>query len=194
MLLQNFYIMRFWSSYYSKGDSSLYAMSTQMTRTTGEKHASTSGSNSFSASAHFIMFKTFLTNYVSQFYTQYKTTMSLDYNGVETLVFGTGRTKPQLTDYRLENEIDASRIECSSLRSVNCSSGLQYGFTGTYKNISNEPITVYEIGLLHLVANYTSSTSSVPTSPILLARDVLDEPFTIQPGEIKTVVYRIDFA
>ena len=91
---------------------------------------------------------------------------------------GTGTTPPKVTDYKLESEIDASKDQ-APLSHINSTSNDEEASTQsincTVTNVSDEPLTVSEIGLENWYADDTNYA-------FLLAREVFDTPITISPG------------
>ena len=96
---------------------------------------------------------------------------------------GTGTTPPKVTDYKIENEIDASKYQ-TSISNIKVTNFDNEGSTQcinvTVTNISGEPLTVSEIGL----ENWGGSVDS-ENFHLLLAREVFDTPITIPPGGVQ---------
>lgn len=112
------------------------------------------------------------------------------------LAIGSGSTSPTKSDYKLENWIPTSKVKFISSRVTQNKNYLDYdeppefifNYATTYKNVSSDPVTVSEIGLVVGTPNWSSPTGSEQNKKvkILLARNVLDNPITIQPGELYT--------
>lgn len=105
----------------------------------------------------------------------------LSSSGSGDLIVGSGNTPVQYTDSSLESQINtltktnlAKRIGYGN---VNCS------FAATYRNDTSDPITVREQGI---IANYYNT--------MLVAREVLDVPVVINPGEahVFTMALRVN--
>lgn len=92
---------------------------------------------------------------------------------------GTGTTPPKVTDYKIENEIDASKYQ-TSISNINVTNFDNESSTQCINvivtNISGEPLTVSEIGL----ENWGGNTGD--QFHLLIAREVFDTPITISPG------------
>lgn len=91
------------------------------------------------------------------------------------MVFGEGNTPVESSDISIESPITDGFIVISQ------TSNIPYIYSSTImtvtriiQNTSSAPITISEVGL------YGDNTS---TDTIMLAREVLDEPITLQPGE-----------
>lgn len=98
------------------------------------------------------------------------------------IVFGSGTTPPQKTDYKIENHIADGLIYSnnSTSKANNIINWVQ-----TVQNTSSEPITISEVGLFSAYAvNYLCA---------LLTRTVLDNPVVLQPNEVKTFTITIDY-
>ena len=95
---------------------------------------------------------------------------------------GTGTTPPKVTDYKIENEIDASKYQTSvsNIKVTNFDNeGSTQCINVTVTNISGEPLTVSEIGL----ENWDSA--NIDKYHLLIAREVFDTPITIPPGGVQ---------
>jgi hypothetical protein len=102
-----------------------------------------------------------------------------NYRGI---VFGSGTTPPQKTDYKIENHI------ANGLTYSNNSTSLTnnvVNWVQTVQNTSGEPITISEVGLF---SAYGPSSLCV-----LLTRTVLDNPVVLQPNEVKTFTITMDY-
>ena len=104
------------------------------------------------------------------------------YPNFRGIVFGSGTTPPQKTDYKIENHIadGLTYSNNSTSKANNVANWVQ-----TVQNTSSEPITISEVGLfcafddLHLC--------------VLLTRTVLDNPVVLQPNDVKTFTITIDY-
>ena len=101
------------------------------------------------------------------------------------IVFGSGTTPPQKTDYKLENHI-AGGLTYSG-NSTNQAGGVA-NWVQTVQNTSTAQITITEVGLFS--TNYYASGQE---KNILLTRTVLDTPVVLQPNEVKTFTITIDY-
>lgn len=101
------------------------------------------------------------------------------------LVIGTGNTAEKTTDYCLESKITES-YDCSSLsrRYVQSEEKDSVYIYGVITNTGDSAITVAEVGL-EMYDGYSD------TGYFLMARQVLDKPVTIEPGEAKTLNVRL---
>lgn len=98
------------------------------------------------------------------------------------IVFGSGTTPPQKTDYKIENHI-ADGLTYSNHSTSKANNVVNW--VQTVQNTSSEPITISEVGLFSAV----SSTDYC----VLLTRTVLDTPVVLQPNEVKTFTIIIDY-
>lgn len=104
------------------------------------------------------------------------------YPNYRGIVFGSGTTPPQKTDYKIENHIaDGLTYSNNSTSETNCVAN----WVQTVQNTSSEPITISEVGLF-------SSTNSRALC-VLLTRTVLDNPVVLQPNDVKTFTITIDY-
>lgn len=101
------------------------------------------------------------------------------------LVIGTGNTAEKSTDYCLESKITEG-YDCSSLsrRYIQTDKKDAIYVYGVITNTGDSAITVAEVGL-EMYDGYSN------TGYFLMARQVLDKPITIEPGEAKTLNVRI---
>lgn len=102
-----------------------------------------------------------------------------NYRGI---VFGSGTTPPQKTDYKIENHI-ADRLIYSNNNTSETNNIVNW--VQTVQNTSSEPITISEVGLF---SSYNNQKLCV-----LLTRTVLDNPVVLQPNEVKTFTITIDY-
>lgn len=114
------------------------------------------------------------------------------------MVLGDGDTPPQKTDYKLDSFIGSDKLQCVSNtwvknQTYDENTGDLYTRMWTFKNISNEPVTVKEIGLLTCTCNNSGyNTYSASTHhKVLVAREVLTSPVTIQPDEKYTFEFSL---
>ena len=98
------------------------------------------------------------------------------------IVFGSGTTPPQKTDYKIENHI-ADGFTYSNNRTSETNNVANW--VQTVQNTSSEPITISEVGLF--------SASSKGNLCVLLTRTVLDNPVVLQPNDVKTFTITIDY-
>lgn len=98
------------------------------------------------------------------------------------IVFGSGTTPPQKTDFKIENHIADGLIYSnnSTSKTNNIVNWIQ-----TVQNTSSEPITISEVGLF--------SAYGATYLCVLLTRTVLDNPVVLQPNEVKTFTITIDY-
>lgn len=104
------------------------------------------------------------------------------YPNYRGIVFGSGTTPPQKTDYKIENHIADGLIypNNSTSETNNIVNWVQ-----PVQNISSEPITISEVGLFSATDNQAIC--------VLLTRTVLDNPVVLQPNEVKTFTIIIDY-
>lgn len=103
------------------------------------------------------------------------------------LVIGSGTTPPQLSDYKLENELTSGFTENTG--SLTFSTGkiiVQMTITAT------SALTINEAGI-RVVISAQSADSTRDECSILLTRSVLPEPKVFQSGDTKTFTIEIDF-
>lgn len=98
------------------------------------------------------------------------------------LIVGSGTTQPTRGDYKLENQITSLDHVAVSVDYSNSGTML----TRTFRNNSASAITVAEAGIL---IRFTEN--SIPSSPWLYSRCVLETPITVEPGCMFTVVMEI---
>lgn len=91
-------------------------------------------------------------------------------------ILGTGTTTEKSTDYKLESAI-TENYDCSTLtkRYIQGAERDYINIFGTITNTGNAAFTFSEIGWVA----YVSSADN----EFLFAREVLDEPITVEPGE-----------
>lgn len=98
------------------------------------------------------------------------------------IVFGSGTTPPQKTDYKLENHITTGLTYSGN--NTNLVDGVAH-WVQTVQNTSTAQITITEVGL------FTGGGTGYST--FLLTRTVLDTPVVLQPNEVKTFTIVIDY-
>ena len=104
------------------------------------------------------------------------------FSSYSKLILGTGTTPEKSTDYNLESEITES-YDCSTLSRRYIKGGTKdhINVYGVITNTGDTAITVNEVGWI--VKSYSIT--------VLLAREVLKNPVTIEPGEAKTFNVRL---
>jgi hypothetical protein len=108
-----------------------------------------------------------------------------DYNGDVSnynLIVGGGTTQPTIDDIDLESEITTSTLTKTALTWAASGVG-NVVFTRSFTNITNENVTISELGLFAV-----DSLRSY-----LLAREVLSTPRTVAPNETVTFSFEIAF-
>lgn len=110
------------------------------------------------------------------------TTVRTYYPNCRGIVFGSGTTPPQKTDYKIENHIadGLTYSNNSTSKANNVVNWIQ-----TVQNTSSEPITISEVGLFSAVSRSDLC--------VLLTRTVLDNPVVLQPNDVKTFTITIDY-
>lgn len=104
------------------------------------------------------------------------------YPNYRGIVFGSGTTPPQKTDYKIENHIaDGLTYSNNSTSKANH----VVNWVQTVQNTSSEPITISEVGLFSALRNDSLC--------VLLTRTVLDNPVVLQPNDVKTFTITIDY-
>ena len=105
------------------------------------------------------------------------------------VIIGDGDTAPTVNDVALSGNLITDFSATTSLN-VNDADGLSLTCQYDITNTGAAAFTVKEIALTRCVI--TASTLAAGNY-ILLERTVLSAPVTIQPGETKSIVYRIKF-
>lgn len=100
------------------------------------------------------------------------------------LVFGTGTTSPQYSDYSLEADCTSSFSVIGNITSNIEDAKINFTFNWQLTNNTNSDISITEIGVKKKV-----SPSNGTTKNVLLLRQLLDEPFTIAAGATKVFNY-----
>lgn len=98
------------------------------------------------------------------------------------IVLGTGNTAAQASDYKMESEI-TTNLGCTAVGYTVSDDCKRYTVTKTFQNTSEEGLIVKEIGFL--VGIYGGN--------VLVAREVLAEPMTIEAGKVFNVSFTFDF-
>lgn len=109
-------------------------------------------------------------------------TANFNFSGCE-IYLGTGNVTPTINDYKLSGELITGLTSQSQDTSATNNS---IKFSAIATNNTNAPVTIKEIGL---GGYYVGATPCV----ILLTRDVLATPVTLNTGDSKTFSITIDF-
>lgn len=109
-------------------------------------------------------------------------TSSFSFSGCQ-IYLGTGNVTPTIDDYKLSGELVTGLKSQEQDITVNNNS---ITFSAIATNNTQSPVTIKEIGL----GGYLSSSSPFV---ILLTRDVLATPVTLNAGDSKTFSITIDF-
>lgn len=117
---------------------------------------------------------------------------------INKVYLGSGNNNPISSDYILNNPITNLTIlgtYSSTPDRTNCIDNYIFTCTTTYKNETNNPITVTELGLfLHIKITDDSAGDSLNYNTLsdgtMVARQVID-PIVIQPNEIKAFTMTI---
>ena len=116
-------------------------------------------------------------NFSSSFHGKDRDRLSTDYsNGAYGcyLLIGAGATPPTIDDYKLESLISNYAVLAQTHITFSKYSANAFIITRTIQNPSSaEPLTIKEVGL------FGGSGSQL----YMVAREVLDEPVVLQPGE-----------
>lgn len=110
------------------------------------------------------------------------TTANFAFRGCE-IYLGTGNVTPTIDDYKLSGELVTGLTSQGKSTTANNNS---VTFSAIATNNTESPVTIKEIGL---GGYYDSSTLFV----VLLTRDVLATPVTLNTGDSKTFSITIDF-
>lgn len=110
------------------------------------------------------------------------TTSNVNFSECE-IYLGTGNVTPTIDDYKLSGELITSLISQSQSTTANNNS---ITFSAIATNNTDAPVTIKEIGL----GGYVSGTKPFV---VLLTRDVLPTPVTLNVGDSKTFSITIDF-
>ena len=99
------------------------------------------------------------------------------------LAIGNGSTPPTANNIKLASEIDTGFSVVSQATYVSDFSNSFATITRVIKNTSDTDIIVKEIGIIGSGFGHNSGGYGEFTGHFLIAREVLDAPVTIQPGE-----------
>ena len=130
--------------------------------------------------------------------------ISTDPQGISaqtTLVVGSGTTPVTDDDYKLDTPITtltavSATTSCKTSPTGNVLSPTSFTVTTTYRNDTEAPVTVKEIGIM-IPVGYKSSgsgTNANALSSCLIYREVLETPVTIEPGQLRTFSIATDVA
>ena len=124
-------------------------------------------------------------------------TISGSYIGL-CMVVGSGDTPPTKDDYKLDSWIPTTNLSVESYSGVGPNNQeiptFMNSITSVYKNYTNENITVKEIGLITSIGKSdipVPQLSNITSHPILLVREVLENPVIIKPDEITSFTIMI---
>lgn len=110
-----------------------------------------------------------------------KEAMSKSTGAGAMILFGTGTTPPSVDDFKLDSIIENIEIINTNIAGNSdiwlCSR--------TIRNNNNDVVRISEVGLYSAPANYNYNFR------YLLAREVLQEPVVMQPGEVYTFTFTI---
>lgn len=110
-------------------------------------------------------------------------------NGSMDIVLGNGTTPATYNDFKLENKITSNWTRISANR-VNDNTVASSKAIITYTLSAQTPLSISEIGIECKLATGTTTTGS---NPVLILREVLDEPFVVTTGEVFTVTFTFEF-
>jgi hypothetical protein len=111
--------------------------------------------------------------------------------GTGMIILGSGDTPPTPDDYKLDSWIPTTELSVQSFDCF-CFTGTEQlnekigAFQTTLKNVTNENITVKEIGLMRDTYDRNDSDWDNKRTKVLFVRNVLDNPVIIKPGELYT--------
>ena len=104
--------------------------------------------------------------------------------GEISFTLGSGTIAPTKTDYNLENDITSSFSNVTFTKSsVESSDDLAITYVITGTNNSANTLTISEIGYLKNIY-YQASFN---TDPVMMAREVLNEPLIVEPNQSFTI-------
>lgn len=109
-------------------------------------------------------------------------TTSFGFSGC-SIYLGTGNVTPTINDYKLSGNLVTGLTSQEQSTTANNNS---ITFSATATNNTESPVTIEEIGL----GGYNNSSSSACV--VLLTRDVLPTPVTLNTGDSKTFSITID--
>ena len=105
-------------------------------------------------------------------------------SGAGILILGSGDTPPTPDDYCLDNWIPTTDLKIAAYGTIRCKGyddDIIGGLWGTYYNVTNENITVKEIGIM--VGGFYYENDTYSYTKYLLAREVFENPVIIKPQE-----------
>lgn len=104
------------------------------------------------------------------------------------IILGSGDTPPTKDDYCLDSWIPTTDLRVENYNCLISYTGDEIGgFQTTFKNMTNENITVKEVGIMKdIFDNAIGSGYDSQRTKVLLVRTVLDNPVIIKPTEIYT--------
>ena len=117
------------------------------------------------------------TNFDDSFYVNGEDRLNTDYSSGSYgsyLLIGAGATPPTIDDYKLESLISNYKVLAQTHTTFSKYSASAFIITRTIQNPNTtEPLTIKEVGLF----------GGDSTQLYMIAREVLDEPVILQPGE-----------
>ena len=118
-----------------------------------------------------------------------------------TLVVGSGTTPVTDDDYKLDVPITtltavSATTSCKTDDTKNTLSPTTFTVSTTYRNATEAPVTVNEIGIMIPVGYKYSGSGAIPNalSSCLIYREVLETPVTIEPNQLRTFSIATDVA
>ena len=119
-----------------------------------------------------------------------------------TLVVGSGTTPVTDDDYKLDAPITtlkavSATTSCKTDDTGATLSPTSFTVTTTYRNDTEAPVTVNEIGIMIPVGYKYSASGDVNNNALsscLIYREVLETPVTIEPGQLRTFSIATDVA
>ena len=121
--------------------------------------------------------------------------------GQTTLVVGSGTTPVTDDDYKLDVPITtltavSATTSCKTSPTGQKLSPTTFAITTTYRNSTEAPITVNEIGIMIPVGYRSNGTGGQDNalSSCLIYREVLETPVTIEPNQLRTFSIATDVA
>ena len=118
-----------------------------------------------------------------------------------TLVVGSGTTPVTDDDYKLDVPITtltavSATTSCKTDDTKNTLSPTTFTVSTTYRNDTEAPVTVNEIGIMIPVGYKHSGSGAIPNalSSCLIYREVLETPVTIEPNQLRTFSIATDVA
>lgn len=110
---------------------------------------------------------------------------------ISCLALGSGTTEATTSDYKLESIISNANLVVSSATVGATTNGKQYSVV--VSNATNEDITVSEIGLFLKINLSAIGMGGGVAGAYMLARDVLETPAILTPGQVGTFTFEINF-